>query len=85
MATKKKLIERLAKQLEFNNPEKVINVDSFSDGSASWIEIKPKVMDIKKGYSIVEVLSFNGRGTELESVKCYKEVYTIHSESEIIK
>lgn len=81
---KKKLTERLAKQLEFNNPNKIITVDSFSDGSGSWIEIKPNEIDMKKGYNIIEVLSFNGRGTELESVKCYKEIYTMHSETEAI-
>ena len=50
-----KLIERLAKQLTESNSDKEINVDEFSDGSASWIEIRPKKVDINKKYIIIEV------------------------------
>ena len=80
-----KLIERLAKQLTESNSDKEINVDEFSDGSASWIEIRPKKVDINKKYIIIEVLSFNGKGTKLESVNCYKENIIVTFESEIIK
>lgn len=82
---KNALINKLARQLAYNNPEKIIEVDVFSDNSAAWIEIKPKNIDLKKGYSIVEVLTFDGEGKQLMEVNCYKNIYTVTEESEKIK
>jgi hypothetical protein len=79
---KKRLIDKIAEQLKESNPSMLIEVDSFSDGSASWIEIKPKVMDINKGFFYLQVLSFNGKGSKLEEVSTYKETFVIDSDQE---
>ena len=79
-----KLINKLTKQLEREKPNHSICVDSFSDGSASWIEIRPKKIDLTKKYIIIEVLSFNYEGTVLRDVSCYRDNIEINFSSEKI-
>ena len=67
------LITKIFNQLTEENPDKEISIDCFSDGSGSWIEIKPKKLDLTKPSFYTTVLSFNGRGTKIYSVHTYRE------------
>ena len=81
---KTKLIDKLAEQLRREKPNSIIDKGSFSDGSGSWIEIQPKGIDLAKKYVIMEVLSFNGAGTVLTDVNCYKNHIDVSFNSEKI-
>jgi len=77
-----RLIDKIAEQLKESNPSSIIEVDSFSDGSASWIEIKPKERSVNKGYYYFQVLTFNGKGSKLTEVNTYKATFEIHEDEE---
>ena len=79
---KKRLIDKIAEQLKESNPEQIITVDSFSDNSASWIDIRPKQRSIDKGYYYIQVLSFNGKGSKLMDVNTYKATFEIQEDEE---
>jgi hypothetical protein len=70
---KKKLIEILYKQLKKSGNFEQVDMDSFSDGSASWIDCYHTLSPDDKGYRYMKHLSFNGEGTILEDVQVWRD------------
>jgi hypothetical protein len=79
---KKRLIDKIAEQLKESNPEQIITVDSFSDNSACWIDIRPKQRSLDKGYYYFQVLTFNGKGSKVTDVITYKSTIEIQEDEE---
>lgn len=84
---RKTLLERLYTELQKSpdNEKKEIEWGSFSDNSASWIEIKPKERNLQRGWDVHQSLVFNGAGTKLVEVKSFKITYSIIEETQIIQ
>ena len=79
---KKRLIDKIAEQLKESNPDQIITVDSFSDNSACWIDIRPEDKNFNRGYYYIQVLSFNPKGSKLMEVNTYKATFEIQEDEE---
>lgn len=84
---RKTLLERIYQDLRQSkeNEDKIIEAGSLGDNSVSWIEIRPKQNNISRGWDLLQVLTFNHKGSKLLEVNSYKIIYTITEETEIIK
>ena len=73
MAKEKRLIEILYKQLKDSGNFVKIDMGSFDDGSASWLDCYHTLDPNEKGKRWSKHLSFNGEGTILEDVEVWQE------------
>ena len=76
------LIDKLFNQLKKAKPDSNVTIGYMGDNSSSWIEIRPNKIDFNEPNIVVEVLSFNGKGTKLTDVAAYYEHITIQFDSE---
>jgi hypothetical protein len=76
MSKEKTLAEILYKQLKDSGNFKQVRIDSFSDGSGTWIDCYHTLDPDEKGRRWVKQLSFNGEGTMLEDVQVWEEKMT---------
>ena len=76
MAKEKRLIDILYKQLKKSENFELVRMDSFNDGSGSWIDCYHTLSPDSKGYRYSKHLSFNGEGTILDDVQVWREEMT---------
>lgn len=67
---------------KLKNIEKVANIlggeiESFSDGSARWINIENKEHSI--------IISFDGKGDKFTDITIYKKIYGVVEEIEVLR